>query len=46
MKPHYQDTGYFEKFAPLNPDTSLTGGGATALNYKQDVYAIRLADTI
>jgi hypothetical protein len=44
-KPHYQDTGYFlKKFAPLNSDTS-TGGGATALNYKQDVYAIRLADT-
>jgi hypothetical protein len=43
--PNYQDTGYFlKKFAPLNSDTS-TGGGATALNYKQDVYAIRLADT-
>ncbi|WP_269223026.1 RagB/SusD family nutrient uptake outer membrane protein [Flavobacterium sp. IMCC34518] len=43
--PHYQDTGYFlKKFMPLNSDTS-TGAGATALNYKQDVYAIRLADT-
>ncbi|REG98087.1 RagB/SusD family nutrient uptake outer membrane protein [Flavobacterium aquicola] len=44
-EPHYQDTGYFlKKFAPLNSDTS-SGGGAPALNYKQDVYAIRLADT-
>lgn len=43
--PNYQDTGYFlKKFMPLNSDAS-TGGGATALNYKQDVYAIRLADT-
>lgn len=43
--PNYQDTGYFlKKFMPLNGDTS-TGGGATALNYKQDTYAIRLADT-
>lgn len=43
--PNYQDTGYFlKKFAPLKSDTS-TGGGASALNYKQDVYAIRLADT-
>ena len=43
--PNYQDTGYFlKKFMPLNSDTS-TGGGATALNYKQDTYAIRLADT-
>lgn len=40
-----QDTGYFlKKFMPLNSDTS-SGGGATALNYKQDTYAIRLADT-
>ncbi|RYJ37160.1 putative SusD/RagB family lipoprotein [Flavobacterium anhuiense] len=40
-----QDTGYFlKKFMPLNSDTS-TGGGAAALNYKQDTYAIRLADT-
>lgn len=43
--PKDQDTGYFlKKFMPLNSDTS-TGGGATALNYKQDTYAIRLADT-
>lgn len=43
--PAYSDTGYFlKKFLPLNSDTS-TSGGATALNYKQDVYAIRLADT-
>ncbi|UTN05861.1 RagB/SusD family nutrient uptake outer membrane protein [Flavobacterium bizetiae] len=43
--PNYDDTGYFlRKFMPLNSDTS-TGSGATALNYKQDVYAIRLADT-
>ncbi|WP_194768242.1 RagB/SusD family nutrient uptake outer membrane protein [Tamlana sp. I1] len=43
--PNYQDTGYFlKKFMPLNSETS-TGGGATALNYKQDTYAIRLADT-
>lgn len=43
--PNYDDTGYFlKKFMPLNSDTS-TGSGATALNYKQDVYAIRLADT-
>ncbi len=43
--PGDQDTGYFlKKFMPLNSDTS-TGGGATALNYKQDTYAIRLADT-
>lgn len=43
--PFDQDTGYFlKKFMPLNSDTS-TGGGAGALNYKQDTYAIRLADT-
>lgn len=43
--PGDQDTGYFlKKFMPLNSDTS-SGGGATALNYKQDTYAIRLADT-
>ena len=44
-QPSYQDTGYFlKKFAPLKSDTSI-GGGATELNYKQNVYAIRLADT-
>ncbi|WP_066224437.1 RagB/SusD family nutrient uptake outer membrane protein [Formosa haliotis] len=43
--PNYQDTGYFlKKFMPLNSDTS-TGGGATALNYKQNMYALRLADS-
>tara|TARA_R110002050_G_scaffold1281_5_gene9348 strand:+ start:12010 stop:13527 length:1518 start_codon:yes stop_codon:yes gene_type:complete len=43
--PGYKDTGYFiKKFMPLNSDAS-TGGGATVLNYKQNVYAIRLADT-
>lgn len=43
--PNYQDTGYFlKKFMPLNSETS-TGGGATALNYQQNTYAIRLADT-
>lgn len=43
--PGDQDTGYFlKKFMPLNSDTSQ-GGGAAALNYKQDTYAIRLADT-
>ncbi|MEZ7500524.1 RagB/SusD family nutrient uptake outer membrane protein [Flavobacterium sp. Arc3] len=43
--PGYRDTGYFlKKFMPLTTDVS-TGGGATVLNYKQDVYAIRLADT-
>lgn len=43
--PGYKDTGYFlKKFMPLTTDVS-TGGGATVLNYKQDVYAIRLADT-
>ncbi len=41
----YLDTGYFlKKFMPLTSDVS-TGGGATVLNYKQHVYAIRLADT-
>ncbi|MGS2738338.1 RagB/SusD family nutrient uptake outer membrane protein [Sinomicrobium sp. M5D2P17] len=41
----YQDTGYFlKKFMPLNSDAS-TGGGNTELNYRQNVYAIRLADT-
>lgn len=41
----YLDTGYFlKKFMPLTTDVS-TGGGATVLNYKQHVYAIRLADT-
>lgn len=43
--PGYLDTGYFlKKFMPLNSDTS-TGGGASALNYNENVYIIRLADT-
>lgn len=43
--PGDQDTGYFlKKFMPLNADASQ-GGGAQALNYKQNTYAIRLADT-
>lgn len=43
--PGYKDTGYFlKKFMPLTSDVS-TGGGASELNYKQHVYAMRLADT-
>ncbi|WP_323027242.1 RagB/SusD family nutrient uptake outer membrane protein [Gelidibacter japonicus] len=43
--PGYKDTGYFlKKFMPFTSDVS-TGGGASVLNYKQHVYAIRLADT-
>lgn len=43
--PGYMDTGYFlNKFMPLNSDKS-TGGGAVELNFKQNVYIIRLADT-
>jgi hypothetical protein len=43
--PGYADTGYFlNKFMPTNADVS-TGTGATVLNYQQDTYAIRLADT-
>ena len=41
----YQDTGYFlKKFLPFASDRS-TGGGATELNYKQNTYMMRLADT-
>jgi len=41
----YQDTGYFlNKFLPRRADVR-TGGGSMELNYKQDTYAIRLADT-
>ncbi|HWR99473.1 MAG TPA: RagB/SusD family nutrient uptake outer membrane protein [Prolixibacteraceae bacterium] len=41
----YMDTGYFlNKFLPRRADVR-TGGGAMELNYKQDTYAIRLADT-
>lgn len=41
----YQNTGYFlNKFLPRQSDVR-TGGGALELNYKQDTYIIRLADT-
>ncbi len=41
----YMDTGYFlNKFLPRQSDVR-TGGGALELNYKQDTYVIRLADT-
>jgi len=41
----YKDTGYFlKKFLPLKSDRT-TGGGATELNYAQNTYVIRLADT-
>ncbi|PJJ10771.1 putative outer membrane starch-binding protein [Flavobacterium sp. 1] len=41
----YQDTGYFlNKFLPRKTDVR-TGGGAAELNYKQNTYIIRLADT-
>lgn len=41
----YQDTGYFlNKFVPRQSDVT-TGQGDAVLNYKQDTYIIRLADT-
>jgi hypothetical protein len=41
----YQNTGYFlNKFLPRKTDVR-TGGGALELNYKQNTYVIRLADT-
>ncbi|MBA0882449.1 RagB/SusD family nutrient uptake outer membrane protein [Flavobacterium undicola] len=41
----YQDTGYFlNKFMPRNSDKT-TGGGAVEINYQQNSYIIRLADT-
>ena len=41
----YQNTGYFlNKFLPRTSDVS-TGSGDQVLNYKQDTYVIRLADT-
>lgn len=41
----YQDTGYFlNKFLPRKTDVR-TGGGAAELNYRQNTYVIRLADT-
>lgn len=41
----YLNTGYFlNKFLPRTKDVSK-GGGASELNYRQDTYLIRLADT-
>jgi hypothetical protein len=41
----YQNTGYFlNKFLPRKSDVR-TGGGAQELNFKQNTYVIRLADT-
>ncbi len=41
----YQNTGYFlNKFLPRRSDVR-TGGGAQELNFKQNTYVIRLADT-
>ena len=41
----YQDTGYFlNKFIPRKTDVT-TGTGEPVLNYKQNSYVIRLADT-
>lgn len=41
----YQNTGYFlNKFLPRRADVR-TGGGALELNFKQNTYLIRLADT-
>ncbi|MBK7096641.1 MAG: RagB/SusD family nutrient uptake outer membrane protein [Saprospiraceae bacterium] len=41
----YQDTGYFlNKFTPRTSDVS-TGTGDAVLNYRQNTYIIRLADT-
>jgi hypothetical protein len=43
--PGYKDTGYFiKKFMPTTADIT-TGGGDASLNFQQNVYAIRLADT-
>lgn len=43
--PGYQDTGYFlNKFIPRTKDKT-DGLGAPELNYQQDTYIIRLADT-
>lgn len=43
--PGYQNTGYFlNKFIPRASDIRK-GGGAVELNYQQDDYIIRLADT-
>jgi hypothetical protein len=43
--PSYKNTGYFlNKYVPRSTDVS-TGGGNVELNYKQNTYIIRLADT-
>ncbi|MFP9098728.1 RagB/SusD family nutrient uptake outer membrane protein [Flavobacterium sp. RHBU_24] len=43
--PGYKDTGYFlKKFMPKNADLSAEAG-APELNYRQNSYVIRLADT-
>jgi hypothetical protein len=43
--PGYQDTGYFlKKFMPKTTDVT-DGGGAADLNFRQNTYIIRLADT-
>ena len=43
--PGYQDTGYFlKKFMPTHADIT-PGGGDVVLNYRQNTYVIRLADT-
>ena len=43
--PGYKDTGYFlKKFMPVKADVT-TGGGEAILNYTQNMYPIRLADT-
>lgn len=43
--PGYKDTGYFlKKFMPTTADVT-TGGGDAVLNFKQNVYVMRLADT-
>jgi hypothetical protein len=43
--PGYMNTGYFlNKFLPRKADVSK-GGGAADLNYSQNTYLIRLADT-
>jgi len=41
----HQNTGYFlNKYLPRRADVT-TGGGATELNFRQNTYIIRLADT-
>ncbi len=41
----YKDTGYFlNKFLPMQSNKT-TGTGPVELNFNQDIYAIRLADT-